>query len=354
MTAPGEHTYAEIVSQPAAWSGALDAFSAQAGALRTLFQNRTFERIIATGCGSTHYLSMTAAALLQAATGIPAEARPASEIVLFPDLTLAPRSRTLLLAISRSGSTTETVEAARVFRNRTGGPIVVITCYGDSPLAQQADIVLEAAGAREQSIAQTRSFSSMLILAQALIALAAQADPWPLSALPAIADRLLTENRELARQIGEDLSARQFFFLGSGALHGIACEAMLKMKEMSLSLSEAYHVLEFRHGPMSMVTPETVMVGLISRQAASFEYRVLDEMRARGARTLLLHTDQVARLAKPHEVEVRIVSGLPVWAEPVLYLPVLQLMAYYRALAKGQNPDHPANLDAVVLLDPLG
>src|SRR5579884_3127842 len=120
MAQRGESTRAEILSQPSVWAGALDAFRAQAASVRALLNSQGFERVIFTGCGSTHYLSMTAAALFQLLTGIPAQARPASEIVLFPDLVLAPKARTLLVAVSRSGTTTETVEAVRLFRARTG------------------------------------------------------------------------------------------------------------------------------------------------------------------------------------------------------------------------------------------
>lgn len=353
MTQRGESTHAEILSQPSAWASTLDAFKAQAGAVRALLDSQRFERVIFTGCGSTYYLSMTAAALFQSLTGIPAQARPASEVVLFPDLVLAPKAKTLLVAVSRSGTTTETVEAARLFRARMGSPIITITCYGDSTLAQAADLVLAADSAQEESVAQTRSFTSMLVMAQALAALAARIDYNPLAQLPSICQRLLTDYHDLAQQLGENMGIDQFFFLGSGLLYGTACEAMLKMKEMSLSHSEAFHILEFRHGPMSMVTDQTLVTGLVSEGVASHEIRVLDEMHARGAYMLTLIDDHTVVNAGKRRGVVRLQSTLPVWARPVLYVPVLQLLAYYHAMAKGQNPDRPANLEAVVSLDKL-
>ncbi|MCC7452283.1 MAG: SIS domain-containing protein [Anaerolineae bacterium] len=353
MTPRGESTHAEILSQPFVWASTLDVFKAQAGTVKALLDSGRFDRVIFTGCGSTHYLSMTAAALFQLLTGIPAQARPASEVVLFPDLVLAPKAKTLLVAVSRSGTTTETVEAARLFKARTGSPVLTITCYGDSTLAQVADLVLAADAAQEESVAQTRSFTSMLVLAQALAACAAGIDIAPLAGLSTVGQRLLTDYNDLARQLGENTGIDQFFFLGSGLLYGTACEAMLKMKEMSLSHSEPFHALEFRHGPMSMVTDKTLVTGLISEGVASHEIKVLDEMHAHGAHTLTLIDDQTVVNGGERRGVVRLQSGLPVWARPVLYVPVLQLMAYYRAMAKGQNPDRPAKLEAVVSLDKL-
>ena len=353
MAERGESTLAEISSQPSAWMNALDVFKTQADTIRALWDRGQFERVIFTGCGSTHYLSMAAAALLQTLTGIPAEAYPASEIVLFPELTLAPKARTLLVAVSRSGATTETVEAARLFRARAGHPIIVITCYSDSELAKAADIVLTAEAAQEVSVAQTRSFTSMMVIAEALAALAAGIDYGLLNQLPVICQRLLADYHHLAQQLGENKAINQFFFLGSGLLYGIASEAMLKMKEMSLSHSEVFKVLEFRHGPMSVVEGHTLIAGLISEGPAPHEIKVLDEMHARGASTLALINDTALVTEGTRRSVVWLRTELPVWARPVLYLPVLQLMAYYRAMANGQNPDRPAYLEAVVSLDTL-
>ncbi len=354
MTLRGAHTLAEIMSQPTVWASALDAFRTQAPALRALWRERPAAQVLFTGCGSTYYLSIAGAALFQTLTGVPAVARPASELVLFPNLAFAPKGDTLLVAVSRSGSTTETVEAVRAFRAHAGGRVVTITCDGGSPLVQQADLSLVAAEAQEQSIAQTRSFASMAILTEALAGELSGRDTGALGKLPGVVERLLNDYQALARAVGEDASLERFFFLGTGWLYGIACEAMLKMKEMSLSYSEAFHALEFRHGPMSMVNERTFIVGLLSDQAWRQEATVLREMHARDAQILALaEDDREGELVGWARGVIRLRSGLPEWARAVLYLPALQLMAYYRAMARGQDPDRPANLDAVVSLSTL-
>jgi glucosamine--fructose-6-phosphate aminotransferase (isomerizing) len=127
----------------------------------------------------------------------------------------------------------------------------------------------------------------------------------------------------------------------------MACEAMLKMKEMSLSYSEAKHMLEFSHGPMSMVNEQSLVVGLLGDEVCEHETAVLRDMQGRGAQILSIAADCDWSDA------VQVGTAIPQWGRPVLYLPMLQLLAYYRALANGQNPDQPANLTAVVSLDKL-
>lgn len=352
MAERGAHTISEILSQPAVWGEAIKEFHTQSAPVQSLWAAHDFDRVIFSGCGSTYYLAWTAAVLFQTLTGIPSQAYPGSEIALLPDVVLTPHANPLLVTVSRSGETTETIEAMRVFRQRTGNPVLCITCYGDSQLAKAADVTLVIEAAQEQSLAQTRSFCSMLILAEAMIAmLAGQMEP--LDALIPTINRLFADYHSLARQLGEDSSIEQFFFLGSGFLYGIAQEAMLKMKEMSISYSEAFHVLEFRHGPMSMVNAQSLIVGLISPEACQQEAAVLRQMHGQGAKVLAIsEADYGLNLAAwSHFVHLQ--SGLPAWARPVVYLPVLQLMAYYRAMARGKNPDLPENLVPVIVLGDL-
>ena len=145
-----------------------------------------------------------------------------------------------------------------------------------------------------------------------------------------------------AQEIGEDLELDRYYFLGSGIRYGLACEMNLKMKEMTLTHSEPFHFLEFRHGPMSMVNEHALVAGLLSDANRSREAQVLMEMETMGARTVSL---------AEFGAQISFTSSLPENVRGVLYLPVLQLTAFYRSLAKGLNPDRPTNLTAVVKLD---
>jgi glutamine---fructose-6-phosphate transaminase (isomerizing) len=228
-----------------------------------------------------------------------------------------------------------------------------VGCYPESELVQAADFALLASAAHEESIAQTRSFSSMFLLTQALCGVLARDEALLASQaiLPDALDALVDRFGELPARLGSDLGLERFYFLGGGVLYGQASEAMLKMKEMTLTHSEAYHPLEFRHGPMSMVNDHTLVVGLISEPGAVEAVQVLRDMQALGARVLALAEDRsLCHDLKGSAQVIELQSGLGGLARAPLYLPPLQHMAYHRAIAKGFDPDHPHNLTAVVTL----
>jgi glucosamine--fructose-6-phosphate aminotransferase (isomerizing) len=350
MSQRGQSTYREITGQPEAWAEALEVGRSAWPALQHLWQQSGASELLFVGCGSTHYLSLAAAALARE-QGLAARAMPASELWLFPQLAGIDLRRTLLVAVSRSGDTSETVHAVEAFRQAGGRATVTVGCYPGAALASLCDLALVVPKAQEASIAQTRSFASMLILCRLLVAALAESDELSphLASLPEQGRRLLDSCGDLAARLGADQSLQRFFFLGNGPRYGLACEAMLKMKEMSLSYSEAYHFLEFRHGPKSVVNEESLVIGLLSDGARAAESAVLDDMKELGARTLALAEGAAATQDETsHAIDLG--SGLPEAERLVLYLPALQLLAYRRAMANGQDPDRPRHLTAVVTL----
>ncbi len=343
----GSHTYREILSQGEVWQRTLESFDRQSPSAAEIL-HRPFKEVLFTGCGSTYYLSLAAAAHWQMATGRRAQGIPASELRLFPESFLN-NPGVQLVAVSRSGETTETLQALQLFQQRTGNSGVVVSVYKDSRLVQCSPYVLLAPDAVEVSVAQTRSFTSMFLLTQACAYLAAGQHEMleALGSVPAHFQPLVNHYESLSRDLAEDLSLERFVFLGSGPNYGLACEAMLKMKEMSLSTSEAFHFMEFRHGPKSMVGPGSLVVGLIGDTGYEQEVKVLQEMRALGAKVLaIVDTDRGA----PADFVVELRTNLSELQRAALQLPVLQLLAYHRSLVKGLNPDRPANLESVVRL----
>jgi len=348
----GVYTYEEIGEQSIAWEATLVHILQQEEKVRGFFQEGGFREAIFIGCGSTYYLSLAAASIFQALTGVRARALPASELLLFPHSSLLRKEPALLVAISRSGETTETLRAVQLFKEGYGKEVLAVSCQEESRLMTHASLALMAKEAKERSVVQTRSFVSMFLVAQLCAGIAAERPDYcrQLRALPARGKRLVAEESSLIQKIGEELNFRRFFFLGSGPNYGLACEAMLKMKEMSLSYSEAFHFLEFRHGPKSMVDEETLLVGLLSDAALRYEVALLAEMRGYGAKTLVLAEEgERGELSADYLILLR--SGLTEMARGILFMPLLQLLAYHRATAKGLDPDRPRNLEPVVLLD---
>jgi glucosamine--fructose-6-phosphate aminotransferase (isomerizing) len=347
--ANGQFTLNEILSQPESWVAALQVLNEQRETLTTLWNENNYETVIFTGCGSTYYLSIAAATLLQEFVDVNVRALPASEIWLYPRSSFHKSRRTLLVAVSRSGATTETLHAVRKFQAEGKGHVLTLSCYGDAELAQMGDVNIVLPSGREQSIAQTRAFSTLYL---APVAISMMWGDQPdlldeLSKLPDVGRKVIENERAIAEIWGKDLTIKQFFFLGSGARYGLAAELSLKMKEMTLSYSEPFHFMEFRHGPQSMASTDTLLVGLVSESNAQYELQVLKDLSQRG-----VHTLSVGVGGSDYAFNVTFPAKLSEAAANVLYLPVGQMMAYERSIAKGLDPDNPKNLTAVVKLEP--
>ena len=344
-------TYQEISSQPGSVAAAVAAVSEQADRILAIWSERQYRQIIVTGCGSTYFLSIGAASLFQMLTGITARAAPASELLLDPKQIYATDAApVLLVAVSRSGATSETLRAVQSFQKAALGDVLTITCSPDNDLSRMGRVNIVLTAAAEKSVAQTRSFSSMWVAACTVAGTFVQERMLldQLERLPEVSRRVTEASDEPLRSLGSDLSLDRIYFLGSGFRHGLAREASLKMKEMSLTHAEAFHFMEFRHGPMSMVDENTLIVGLLSDDPHGHERAVLTEMQALGARLLLLSEAEVQGILAD---SIIFDSGLDEIVRSALYMPPFQYLALGRAVAKGVNPDQPRNLTAVVYLD---
>ena len=345
----------DIESQAETLIAVYESFSSQVNSF-TQLQKEAWAREgwIFTGCGTTYALALTSASLFQK-LGMTAAALPASEVAFYPEC--LPQGGSMLLAFSRSGETSETLWAVDAFRKqRAKGKIFTVTASPESALAQKADFVLNAAPARDRSTVETKSFSGMLYLLQVFSAWVSgngeRLDR--LKNIPPKMKRLLSETRPAAEHVGKNPEISRFFFLGSAENYGLACQAAFTMKECSAEWSEAFHPLEFRHGPRTAATGKA-FVGLFltdDRRAIEQELRVIREMKDQGAQTLVLG-DRLEGSDFPSLEGVNYLdlgSGLALADRLTLYLPFVQWLAYARALSAGKDPDHPANLRAVTRL----
>ena len=169
MDERGTYTREEILSQPAAWIAALDVLKARKSELASLSRGG-YDQVLFTGCGSTYYLSLAAAALFQHLTGKPARAFPASELWLYPRACYS-AGKTLLVAVSRSGETTETLAACESFPAEARGDLLTFSCYPERKLASMGRVNVVLESGQEQSIAQTRAFTTLFLGTVALAAL---------------------------------------------------------------------------------------------------------------------------------------------------------------------------------------
>ncbi len=344
----GIFTYQEIMSQDVTWEGIFQFIDSIPPSLKDWIKG-DHQQTIFTGCGSAYYLSMCASLIWQTLTGHIARAVHASEIWFHPEVYLT-ADVPMLIATSRSGATTETIRAMQTYIHRTGKEPLAITCSPELEIGSLTSRILDASAANEQGVAQTRSLTSMYILAQTAVCIAAGKPELieKIRQIPRYFQPLIKEYHPVAKELASRVELDHIVFLGTGINYGLACEAHLKMKEISITFAEAFPFMEYRHGPKSIITKKSLVVGLVSDQTRDAELRVLQEMKDLGA-TVLEIADGMDDFQPDYRVNLN--SGLDDIIRGPLYLPVVHLLAYHRAIIKGLDPDQPQHVDSVVILD---
>lgn len=349
MELPGEHTWQEVTSQARVWEAALQLAHRHEDRVRQLFAEAAPEQLVLAGCGSSYYLCLSVASWARKIMGVPAWAVPSSELILYPETVYLPGRRVLTIAVSRSGETTETLLAASYALKQ--GPVLTVSCRPGGGLSDGSWIHLVLPEADERSVVMTRSFTSMWILLHAVLALV-RGDVDHLERLHKLSyhfDALVEEWSRAAQRLGEDERSSRFVFLGTGPAYGLAWEAALKVQEMALTAAEAYHTLEFRHGHMSRLGPDGLVVILPSLPARDEEERLAGEVREMGGRTVAL-----GRRLPGSAIFVPLCGSehepWDEWSQAVLALVPLQMLAYFRSVSRGLDPDQPPHVSRVVKL----
>jgi glutamine---fructose-6-phosphate transaminase (isomerizing) len=348
----GEHSSAEILSQPECWQSCLASLESDQSF--SDFAGR-FEKAsdwVFIGCGSSYYVAQSAAATALSLTGRRAQAIPASELLLYPEATLAAAGGLTPVLISRSGRTSEVIKAAELLKSR-GISTLAVTCAPRERLEKIADAALLLSAADEKSMVMTRSFSSMLLALQVSAARAA-GDSSFVSSVRKMAKLSAPIFRSVPAEVRKFVEKHRFsdyVCLGQGPFFGLASEYALKLTEMSLSYSQAFHTLEFRHGPKSIVGPETLLVFLLSDNGYEAEREVLEEMKALGGTTLTVTNRTDARVRDASDLVVELSLDVQELARLAPTLLAGQLLGLYTGLHKGLDPDSPRNLSRVVTLE---
>ena len=282
------------------------------------------------GCGTSFHLAQSIAASFNLA-GLTALAVPGGEWSRRRTAYLPEGVAPHVIALSRSGESTETVQAVQISRH-AGFETTVLTCEPGSSITRQGGVVIVAETHPDECIVMTSSASLMLMLGLRLagIPIGAEEIEAAQAALRA-ADPLLPPA----------LAGRSHFvYLGAGPLYGIAAEGSIKVQEMSLSYAQAYHTMEYRHGPISLVDDRTFAVLLYNDATRDEEARLAREIADKGGRVL--------GIGGPGDLAIDV--GGSSAARALVALPMLQLLGERVAGLKGLDTTAPRHLSKVVVL----
>ena len=298
-------------------------------AIGALEPAREAEVLVFVGCGSSYYIALSLAATANAG-GRPAIAVPGGEWLVRPASYLANWKAAHVIALSRSGETTETVAAAKASR-AAGAFVTAITVEAESSLAKNCDRLVAAATHPVEGVVMTVSASLMLLLGIQLLGH---------TVTPSVVDTARSLLESVDEKLPELIAGRSHFvYLGGGPLYGIACEGALKLMEMSQIYTQAFHPLEYRHGPISLVDDATMAVMLYSAEREA-EARLAQEVTDKGG--------LVIGVGGPGD------ASFEVNADPVVTglacLPALQLLGERAAQSRNLNTVAPRHLTKVVML----
>jgi glucosamine--fructose-6-phosphate aminotransferase (isomerizing) len=319
---------------------------------------RKVDRVYVVGCGTASYAGMVGAYLIQDWAGLPATAQIGSEMRYSPPPI---DERTLLISVSQSGETADTLAPQKLAVER-GATIVVVTNVVGSAITREADAVCYLQAGPEIAVASTKAFvSQVLVLEMIAVHLARLRGTRTSHQLRTVGQglrelpRLAAETLNLAPQIKKLASryarVRDLIYIGRGVGFPIAMEGALKLKELSYVHAEGYAAGELKHGPIALLDPETPLVA-IATKSATYEKLASNvaEARAREAPIIAVATEgdeQITRYAH----EVLYVPETLEELSPVIAVLPLQLLAYEVAVARGTDVDQPRNLAKSVTVE---
>jgi len=315
-------------------------------------------RIVLVACGTSHHASIVGRFILERVAGIAAEVDLGSEF-RYRDAVIGPD--TLVVALSQSGETADTLGAVKAARQR-GAPIIGITNVVGSALSREATGVLYTHAGPEIGVASSKTFTTTVTACYLLaLWLGRRRGALPvedgkkhirgLLELP----RLMEKTLELEPKVSElarDLARyKNFLFLGRGIHYPIALEGALKLKELSYIHAEGYPAGEMKHGPIALID-ETMPVVAIAPRDGSYD-RIMsnvEEVRARDGRVIAIghEGDRELRAKSDAFIEVPSTTDL---LSPILMVIPLQLLAYHVAVRLGRDVDQPRNLAKSVTVE---
>ena len=318
----------------------------------------SFRRIVLTGCGSAYHAAVAGKYVIESLCRVPVEAELASELRYRDPIVGAD---TLLIAVSQSGETADTIAAMRECASRGARVLAIVNVVG-STVARLADAVLYTYAGPEIAVATTKGYTTQLAALYLFAVWAAEGLGRiektrynelvaALSALPARMQRAIDLNTHVRYLAGRWHGQGAMFFIGRGMDYAAAMEGSLKLKEISYIHSEAYAAGELKHGTIALIDEKRLVVALCC-QTALFGKMMsnVEEVKARGARVLAVAPEGDRRIFAEADDVLFAPRGEELFAAAPELVP-LQLFAYYVALENGCDIDKPRNLAKSVTVE---
>ena len=319
---------------------------------------RAIKKIHIVACGSAYHTGVTNKYIFEGMARIPVEVDVASEFRYRNPIL---EEGTLVIIISQSGETADTLAALRLAKERGIMTLGIVNVVGSS-IAREADKVMYTWAGPEIAVATTKAYSAQLI-AQYLLAIKFAEVRGTISAeqvagyitdlkkLPDQIEMLLNNKEKIQRFANRYIAAKDVFFIGRGIDYAISLEGSLKLKEISYIHSEAYAAGELKHGTISLIEDGTLVASVVT-QPDLYKKTISNivEVRTRGAFVLAITNEENTEIEKAADYVIYIPQTNPYFTNSLAIIP-LQLFGYYVAVGKGCDVDKPRNLAKSVTVE---
>jgi len=340
-------TEKEIFSQQEALEKSLALLIEKKGELKEYFAAHR-KRYVFFGCGSSYMLAKSAAKMFALKPGVDAYAVAGGDYLIDPDQYQALVSGSVIVFLSRSGSTTEILKAAEELRTRGNGPLFSVTMKEGSALASLSDYTLTMPWAFDESVCQTRNVTNFYLTVLVLSAFYDENHALldDLKNASGSVSALLAEIRPHLSDIVKNKDIGDVIVLADGVLCGIAEEAALAFTEICFVSGKYFNMLDYRHGPKVLNTSTTLTIIAVQPGETKYQGDLLNDIKACGGTTVVVRpagTDFTGDFTMDCEY-----AFFPVYG--IALICAAQVLALEKALASGVNPDSPSGLTAWIAL----
>jgi glucosamine--fructose-6-phosphate aminotransferase (isomerizing) len=315
------------------------------------------ERITITACGTSWHAGLLGEYLLEELARIPVDVQYASE---FRYKNPVIEDNTLVLAISQSGETADTLAALREAKRRGATTMGIVNVVG-STIARETDFGMYLHAGPEIGVASTKAFTSQIVALllfalylgrrRSMSVLEGRSFVEALERLPGQVEEILAQSDEIYALAEEYADARNFLYLGRGYQFPVALEGALKLKEVSYIHAEGYPAAEMKHGPIALIDDDMPVVVLAPRDPVYAKVvSNIEEVKARHGRVIAVVSDDAPELQGKVDHLIRVPQTVPALL-PILTTIPLQLLAYQAAILRGCDVDQPRNLAKSVTVE---
>jgi glucosamine--fructose-6-phosphate aminotransferase (isomerizing) len=303
-----------------------------------------YDEILFVGCGSSYHLAKAAERFFVRTLKKPSKAIVGSEVLYSSDAVLIEGRKYLSFVLSRSGESTETVKAAEVLKKKYNSYIIGVSCEKDSSLLKLSDSKIHIP-LNEEAVVMTGSFSSTLMILNALALEVSGESSEVIKEIVEKAQDILEQSKELFEKL-RLTDYNNYVFLGFGEYYGIAKESSLKLQEMTISHTEAFPTLDYRHGPKSLVDEKSLITINLTKEGYEEEMKLVKELEGYGGTVITIGEKEGSKYHISLGYEMPF-DGMDSF---IRVLPI-HIMGLKLAELKGVDVDKPRNLSKVVIID---